>query len=123
MRRILTVILWLTLVPAAFATIIDDPSKLTIPSNFETCDDLHALYAQPLEGVETDLLESASLFGSLTGFVDFTPTDGFLRFLDEYVVGGLQSIELRDTLQYHLRLDFQGIADQMGSIYEQIAAN
>ena len=60
---------------------------------------------------------------SLTGFADFTATDGFLRFIDEYVVSNLQSLELRNTLQYHLRLDFSGIDDQIASLYNQISLN
>ena len=117
----LSVILWLTLIPAAFANIIEDPTKLAIPSNFDQCDNLKALYPESLHVPDVVFLDSAS--GSLTGFADFTTTDTFLRFLDEYVVSNLQSLELRNTLQYHLRLDFSGIDDQIASLYNQISLN
>ena len=66
-------------------------------------------------------LDTAS--GSLTGFANFATTDSFLRFIDEYVVSNLQSLELRNTLQYHLRLDFAGIDDQIAELYFQISSN
>ena len=117
----LTAILWLTLIPAAFANIIEDPTKLAIPSNFEQCDNLKALYANPAQAPD-DAFREATI-GSLTGFADFTATDGFLRFIDEYVVSNLQSLELRNTLQYHLRMDFSGIDDQIAALYSQISLN
>lgn len=121
MRRILSVILWLTLIPAAFANIIEDPTKLSIPSNFSHCDNMKPLSADPVAIPDAAFMESS--IGSLTGFADFTNVDTFLRFLDEYVVSNLQSTELRNTLQYHLRLDFSGIDDQIASIYNQISLN
>ena len=117
----LSAILWLTLIPAAFANVIEDPTKLAIPSNFEQCDNLRALYAVPLQIPDVAFLDTAT--GSLTGFTNFTTTDGFLSFIDEYVVSNLQSNELRNTLQYHLRLDFAGIDDQISELYFQISSN
>lgn len=117
----LSVILWLTLIPAAFANVIEDPTKLAIPSNFEQCDNLKALYPESLHVPDIAFLDTAS--GSLTGFANFTTTDGFLHFIDEYVVSNLQSLELRNTLQYHLRLDFVGIDDQIAELYFQISSN
>lgn len=117
----LSVILWLTLIPAAFANVIEDPSKLAIPSNFEQCDNMKALYPESLHVPDIAFLNTAS--GSLTGFANFTTTDGFLRFIDEYVVSNLQSLELRNTLQYHLRLDFVGIDDQIAELYFHISSN
>jgi hypothetical protein len=117
----LSVILWLTLIPAAFANVIEDATKLAIPSNFDQCDNLKALYPESLHMPDVAFLDTAS--GSLTGFANFTTTDSFLRFIDEYVVASLQSNELRNTLQYHLRLDFAGIDDQIAELYFQISSN
>lgn len=117
----LSAILWLTLIPAAFAHIIEDPTKLALPSNFEQCDNLKALYPSPVQIPDDAFLEAT--IGSLTGFADFTNTDSFLRFIDEYVVSNLQSLELRNTLQYHLRMDFSGIDDQIAALYSQISLN
>lgn len=117
----LSIILWLTLIPAAFANIIEDPSKLSMPSNLEQCDNLKALSPDQTQAPDEVFLEAA--IGSLTGFADFSNTDMFLRFLDEYVVASLQSSELRNTLQYYLRLDFSGIDDQIASLYNQVSSN
>lgn len=117
----LSVILWLTLIPAAFAGVVDDPSKLSIPSNFEQCDNLKALYPESLRVPDSAFLDAST--GSLTGLADFSTTDSFLRFIDEYVVSNLQSLELRNTLQYHLRLDFAGIDDQISELCYKISSN
>ena len=121
MRRLLSVILWLALIPTAFAHIIEDPTKLAMPSNFGQCDNLKALYPASVQVPDDAFLEAT--IGSLTGFADFTNTDTFLRFIDEYVVSNLQSLELRNTLQYHLRLDFAGIDEQISELYYQISSN
>ena len=123
MRSILSVILWLAFASVAFAAQIEDPSQLSIPSNFEVCQNLHPLYGNPNLEMDAELNDIAALFGSLTGFVDYSSTDTMLRFLDEYVGASLQSYELRDTLQYFLRLDFEGIDVQLPSIYNQISLN
>jgi hypothetical protein len=117
----LSVILWLSLIPAAFANVIEDPTKLAIPSNFEQCDNLKALYPESLHMPDVAFLDIAT--GSITGFANFATTDSFLSFIDEYVVSNLQSNELRNTLQYHLRLDFAGIDDQIAELYFQISSN
>ena len=121
MRRILSVILWLTLIPAAFANVSEDPTKLSIPSNFAHCDNLKPLSVDPVDAPDAAFMEAT--IGSLTGFADFSNVDTFLRFIDEYVASNLQSTDLRNTLQYHLRLDFSGIDDQIVSLYNQISLN
>ena len=44
------------------------------------------------------LFENVSQFGSLTGFIDFSPTDSILRFLDEYVMAALPFNDLHSLL-------------------------
>jgi hypothetical protein len=45
-----------------------------------------------------DTFENISPYGSLTGFVDYSRTDGFLRFLDEYVMTALPLNDLHSLL-------------------------
>jgi len=83
----LSVILWLSLIPAAFANVIEDPTKLAIPSNFEQCDNLKALYPESLRVPDNAFLEAT--VGSLTGFADFSRTDTFLRFMERVRKAGV----------------------------------
>jgi hypothetical protein len=124
MRRVLSIILWLTLVPATFALTIEDPSLQKMPSNFGNCDDLRALSPEPaLIGV-TEISDSLQSFGSVTGgFADYSATDTLLRFLDEFVMASMQSTELRHKLRFYLDYDFGAITSQLDDVYSLIARN
>jgi hypothetical protein len=123
MRRLLSVVLWLAFVQAAFAFSIEDRTLFSIPSNFAICDNFQTMSLDPQTPVDSGLMETVRLFGSITGFVDFAPTDFFLRFVDEYVMSSLQSVELRETLRYHLSFDFSGIESELSTVYLILADN
>lgn len=128
MHRIPFVLLWLALLPAAFGfnskelaetglhrgeggwvvrcaagavsgrCSIEDAAQPVIPSNFEGCSNLEALILEPGPKSMLDFFENISQYGSLTGFVDYSSTDGFLRFLDEYVMAALPVNDLHSLL-------------------------
>lgn len=93
MRRILSVILWLTLIPAVFALPMPDNIDHALPSNFEIYPQMEPVPAGL--GLSANLPEAASRWGSLMGFVDFTATDNLLGFLDDFVLNNLQHHDLR----------------------------
>ena len=124
MRRLLSVILWLTLIPAAFALTIENRSLQTLPSNFTKCNDLQPLYPEPVLVGATEVDDALRLFGSITGgFADYSATDTLLRFLDEFVMSSMQSNELRHTLRFSLDYDFSAISSQLDDIYSLMARN
>jgi len=126
MQRVRYVLLWLTLIPSAFGfrsselaerglermnegnwvvrcasqgqCQLEDAMQAAIPTNFEYCSNLEAMIGEDGANSILGSLESLSPFGSLAGFVDYGPTDGFLRFLDEYVMAALPSNDLHSLL-------------------------
>jgi len=98
MKRVPFVILWLTLIPAAFGFTIEDPAWLSIPSNFAACSNLDALLTERDSTSPVELFESLYQFGSLTGFIDYSFRDSMLRFLDEFVMGSLPNNDLHSLM-------------------------
>lgn len=88
MRSLLLPLFFLTLLTAAHASPINALDQLTLPNNFELCGQLEPDAGSSSQ--ELELAVSGSVFGSLTGFIDFSAIDGLLRFLDEHVMSTMQ---------------------------------
>ena len=105
MRGVPFLLLSLALLPAAFGFTIEDRARLSLGANFEACSNLEAMLVEPGQVSMLALFENVSQFGSLTGFIDYSPTDSILRFLDEYVMALRHSREV--THPYSPKVDQQ----------------
>lgn len=95
MLRVTVLILWLTLLPAAF--------RAEIPGDYISVSG-SVLESYGQREILSQVLPPEPAFGSLTGFIDFSQTDALLRYLDEYVMASLQSHDLRSML--HVLVNF-----------------
>jgi hypothetical protein len=128
MQSVPFIVLWLALVPAVFGfssndlaangltrgeggwvvrcstgaatgkCSLEDAAQPIIASNFENCSNLEAMILEPGPKSMFDIFENISQYGSLTGLVDYSPTDTMLRFLDEYVMVALPLSNLHSLI-------------------------
>ena len=96
MLRVFALALGLALLPAAYGAEIEGAYLPFGASLLELC--------SPHEAPGAEMAPEPT-FGSLTGFIDFSPTDSILRFLDEYVGASLQSHELLAMLHALIQLE------------------
>ncbi len=98
MRFVMVSLLVLCAGTGSWAKMIDDPGPAPVRLNFELCRGFEAIAAAEHAGAELLPMEGASQWGSLTGLLDFGETDGYLRYLDEYVMAILPSGTLYSVL-------------------------
>ena len=141
MQHVRCVLLWATLIPCAFGfrsselaerglermnegnwvvrctgqgqCQLEDAMQAAIPTNFEYCSNLEAMPGDPGTKSIMESFETVSPFGSFAGFVDYGPTDSFLRFLDEFVMGALPFNDLHSILMAIMGGDV--VLEQQGS--------